>query len=75
MKTGKKFAEILTEEGKIFPLIGLMDGFLIEINEAIENDPNIILNYVRIFFTKVLDLKTKNFSFYLSICSARYDFF
>lgn len=73
MKTGKKIAEILTEEGKVFPLFGLMDGFVIEINEAIEKNPNIILDYVRIVF--YLYDTSKNFSiFSCFFYSTRSDF-
>jgi glycine cleavage system H lipoate-binding protein len=62
VKTGKKIAEILTEEGKVFPLFGLMDGFVIEINEEIQKNPNIILDYVRnFFFTRMIP---QNFSFF-----------
>lgn len=42
--------EILTEDGRVFPLTALVDGHVIEINEAVEQDPNILLDYVRRLF-------------------------
>jgi len=45
VKMGQKMCEILTEDGRIFPLKSLVDGHVIEINDAVENDPNILLDY------------------------------
>lgn len=41
--------EIITEDDKVFPLYALVDGHIIEINEAVEKDPNIILESVNFF--------------------------
>ena len=38
---------IVTEDDKIFTLYALVDGNVIEINEAVEEDPNIMLDSVR----------------------------
>jgi len=50
VKAGQKMCEILAEDGRIFPLKSLVDGHVIEINDAVEQDPNILLDYVRRLF-------------------------
>ena len=46
VKVGKKMCDIVLENGKKFPLMSLVDGYVIEINELVEKDPNIILDSV-----------------------------
>jgi len=41
--------EIHAEDGRVFPIFALVDGHVIEINEAVLEDPNILLNSVKNF--------------------------
>ena len=65
VKMGKKMCEILTEDGRVFPVMSLVDGHVIEINDAVEQDPNILLDYVRRLFCIRLNYNCINcFPFY-----------
>jgi len=41
--------EIHAEDGRVFPVFSLVEGHVIEINEAVLEDPNILLDSVNIY--------------------------
>jgi len=47
VKVGAKMCSITTEDDRVFILYSLVDGNVIEINDAVEKDPNIIHEGVR----------------------------